>query len=389
MTTANHVVNQRGQVLLPKNTQLSEKHIQGLRSWSIRFVDVLAGGSADSGNLTEEQEEQLTRALEQFFSHNSGEDDHPLMEQLRELRRMHLLGKLSVRAYHEVPTPILSEKWLTVLHIVQNAGTLVTIPAIHRKLLTEINRPNVSISEIGDIIALDPGLSARIIKMANSAWYGMNHRLETVSRAVSVIGFDDIKTMFNETVTAEHFSTDTPINATPVSYWSHSIATSVFTQVIAEHIQYPEIEQLSLLGLLHDIGKQLLYYQIPKLYAQIGDFAWQEQLPSLKVERKFLGFYHTLVAMELLKHWNFSKACQDIVYFHHNPENATHKLEAYVIHLADAIANSMGSEVHEPAILPPVDLRVLNELHLRKKQLPAIVAQGTQRLQAIYHLLSI
>ncbi|MBN2719072.1 MAG: HDOD domain-containing protein [Deltaproteobacteria bacterium] len=392
MRTAKSVMNQRGQILLPKDTELNDKLIQGLRSWSIRFVDVQQSEDGDVTDLTDEQLLMLEDSLVRTYSQSETNDENPLFRLLRELYRDYLEtdhNALSAEANVVSNEPLPAEKWMTVPHLIQNAKFQVTIPEIRHRLSEEMNRPEISVTRIGEWLSRDPVLSAMIIRMSNTVWYGVSHRANTVSRAVSVIGYEDVKKFVQDTAVASRFSESDDIAATPYSFWIHSYATSVFTQIIGSHLKYPDLEQLTQLGLLHDMGKLLLYMQVPQLYSDICRFAWQSKTPTLKLERRYLGFYHNMLTMELLKHWNFTKASQDTVYFHHTPENATHKKEAYTLHLADALANAMGFSVQKHCVHPAIAPNILAELQLKEKFLAGIIAEAQQQIVTVMRELGI
>lgn len=387
MTTARNVLNRRGQVLLPKDTTLSEKHIRGLRTWSILFVDVLDADDAQLAELSEDQQILLEDTLLRYFSQNTENIDHPFIQFLRELYTEHLWKLVHQEAIPTLdsvidePSPI--EKWLTAAQLISNITAIPTLPEIKDKLIAQLGQPDASVSQIGEILVMAPGLSAVALKMSNSAWYGANSKPNNVSHAVSVIGFDELKRFVQESATVSSYFDDNSLCASPYTFWGHSIATAIFAQVIAQQVNHPEPEYLMLLGLLHDLGKQLLFLKLPEQYRHICRFAWQEQVPSMKIERKYLGFYHNLLTMELLKQWNFSKAFQDVVYFHHTPENATHKTEAYILHLADLFANAMGFSVQRLTVLPTIDIQALSEIQLSKRHLPAIVVRAEQTIFTI------
>ena len=390
MTVAQNVVNQRGQVLLPKDTELNDKHIQGLRSWSIRFVDVANSRESAVLQLSEAQQNQLDNIINRVFSQ---QDDNTVTALRRDLYENYLYSLVleldTFMGKSDIPEPEPADKSISSSQLIQNVKTLTTIPQIKQRLNTEMNRPDVSVSQIGELLARDPVLSALIIKMSNSAWYGAGRRTTTVSRAVTVMGYEDVRKFVSDVSTTSEFENVSQSCATPHSFWLHSVATSVFTQYIAEQINHPDVEYLAMLGLLHDIGKQLLYVKMPEKYSSICKYAWQTSNPTLKLERKYLGFYHNTLTLELLRHWNFSKTTQEIIHFHHSPEKATHKKEAYILHLADALANALGFGVQKICVHPEVDANVLREIQLKEKFLPGIVALAQQRIYTIKHELQI
>lgn len=388
MTTTKNVVNKRGQILLPKNIELSDKHIQGLRSWSIKFVDVLQTGDSASTELSSTQQHLVDKYLNLHFVVNAEHETNSLVAMLRECYRETLVSRLAELEKIEandnvVSEPAPAEKWLTAEHLIQNTKTLHIIPELRRKINSTLKRPDISIAEVSEIISIDPSLSSRLLKMANSAYYGSNYRLNTVTKAATVVGFEDLKSFISETPELDHFSEKSDMNANMHSLWKHNVAVSIYCQLIGQEIGHTEVERLSLMGLLHDIGKLVMYEQIPEYYSDICNYSAQMNTSSMKEERKILGFYHNLISLELLKQWNFSKICQDIVYYHHLPENAVHKREAYILHLADAVAHAMGYNGGIPTTVPIIDPQTLSEIPLKKKVLPGIIAQGQQRIEEI------
>lgn len=260
--------------------------------------------------------------------------------------------------------------------LVKHCDSISTLPAIYQRLDEAINDPYSDLSKIADILSDDSSLSARLLRLANSAMFNFPSKVETISRAVTIIGTKQLRDLALATSVIELFSHIPAGRVSMESFWRHSIASGITSRVIAAYRREPNVERFYVMGLLHDIGRLVMYLHIPKITGKALEVSEQEMIPLYQAERKLLKFDHMDVGRALMESWKLPSSLQEGVGFHHLPQNAKlYPEDAATVHVADTIANAfkLGSS-GEPAV-PPFQEMAWETLGLTVSQLPLIVEQ--------------
>lgn len=225
--------------------------------------------------------------------------------------------------------------------LVQGAVPLVSLPEVCLRIGEMVEDPEVSASDLGYVISHDAGLTARLLKVVNSGVYGPAARVDTVSRAVAVLGLDELRGL----VLAA--SVIGPAEGVPnelvdvAAFWRHSVYCGVLAELLAGRCGVLHSERLFVAGLLHDIGKLVLCARVPEAVGRVRARVQDQGIGTDAAERELLGFDHAEVGGTLLAQWNMPGALCDAVRFHHHPDaGAEHGFDACVIHIADALAGA-------------------------------------------------
>lgn len=265
---------------------------------------------------------------------------------------------------------------LTPEELVARCNAITSLPVIYQRLDEAINDPYSNLSHIADILLEDSAMSARLLRLANSAMFSFPSRVETVSRSITIIGTKQLRDLVLATSVIEVFKNIPQEYVSMESFWRHSIATGISARVIATYRREANVERFYVLGLLHDIGRLLMYLQIPELANQAIVLSASSQIPLYQAERQLLDFDHAAVGSELLRKWRLPVSLQEGVAYHHTPHLATRYSEdAATVHIADIVANAfkMGSS-GEPTV-PPFVPQAWERLGLPVDQLPYIAEQ--------------
>ncbi|MDH5353398.1 MAG: HDOD domain-containing protein [Gammaproteobacteria bacterium] len=203
--------------------------------------------------------------------------------------------------------------------LINKIDKLVTLPEVYYRLEAAIEDPASSSDDFSRLLSVDPDLCARLLRMANSAFYSFPARIETIDRAVSTIGLRQITELVLVTSVIEIFN-NVPIEQVDMrSFWEHSVSVGVLSRAIAQFAGLPQSERYYIPGLLHDIGRLALYLKLPGM---MGDLIQQVKLQeqSLTVlEMEQLGYSHANVGGYLLEHWKVPQSIYEPVNFHHEP----------------------------------------------------------------------
>ena len=240
--------------------------------------------------------------------------------------------------------------------------------------------PFSSADDVAQVINKSPGLSALLLRIVNSAFYGFPSRIDTVTRAVTIIGSKEVSALAVGITTMEIFK-DIPKDVFDMqAFTHHNLACGVLARTLSASGNIRNTEQMFVSGLLHDIGRLVIFKQFPKEAARMLAVSANENISLYNTEKSVMGFRHTDVAADLFKKWNFPVALSQNVSYHHRPLSAQDPVKAAVIHLADIIAHSLGEGGSGEWRVPTLNTEAWEKLRLPTKSLSAIIDQ------AIHHL---
>lgn len=235
-------------------------------------------------------------------------------------------------------------------------GTLPSLPSLYARLQQKIKQPESSLVEIGEIIEQDLAMSAKILQLVNSSFFGFFKNIDSPSRAVSLLGLDTVKAMV---LCVGVFSELRPMATTSFSatnLWRHSMIVAAYAKIIAqEESDSKELsEQACIAGFMHDIGKLLLFTSIHEKYIEITELARVEQITHCQAENRILNATHGDVGAYLLGLWGLPGHTVETAAFHHrldsypNPSFCT----ALIVHAADIIYHMLNShQQYQPPCL--------------------------------------
>lgn len=236
--------------------------------------------------------------------------------------------------------------------------------AVHR-VNAAVDDPHHSLRKIGSIIAEDPGLSSRLLKIANSKLYNLPTPVNTITRALTVIGTKQLRDLIHAAHVMEMFNGNLAARVDMDAFWRHSIACGVAARVIATARREANVERFYLTGLLHDIGRLVLFLERPDQAVKLLEESQARDLPLHTVEQEVLGFDHAVLGSELLRNWNLPPDLSTPVRFHHIPSKAEDFiLETAIIHVADIIALALLQGYEGERTLPPLDPAAWDQIGL-------------------------
>lgn len=221
--------------------------------------------------------------------------------------------------------------------LVSSSVKLLSLPRVYYDLQLLLDTGNASSATIAHCLRNDPALTAQVLRIANSSLYGLSSKIDTISRAVTIIGNDAIYHLVLASSAVGVFSKKKLPYFNIKEYWEHSLKTALMAQKLAEKCNVLHAESYFIGGLLHDIGTMLIAMKLPELartlYMRFPDDAVSKQ----DSEFQTLGFTHADVGGELLSEWSLPGHLIDAVRFHHQPELAVESpLSAAITQIACA-----------------------------------------------------
>ncbi len=247
--------------------------------------------------------------------------------------------------------------------LVRGSVDLVSLPDIVLTVNEMIVNPRYDANDIGSVIGNDAGLTIRLLKIVNSAFYGFKAKIDTVARAITVVGIEDLRNLVLATSAVDTFNKIPQDLVDMTDFWIRSVQRGVIARLLAKKCLVLQPERLFVSGLLSDIGSLLMYSKVPDPCREIllaaGDNL--RLVPGLELE--LLGYTHAEVASELINLWQLPESVREAVSCHLNPETAgDHHMDAHIVYLANRLCevSIQGYSMDETlAEIPELTFKVL------------------------------
>jgi HD-like signal output (HDOD) protein len=225
--------------------------------------------------------------------------------------------------------------------LVVEVDKLVSLPDIYYRLEETIIDPTSTVEVISNLLRSDPDLCARMLSMANSAFYSFPTRVETIERAVSTIGLRQIRELVLVTAVVKAFEGIPPGTVNMETFWEHSLAVGIMARKLGQQAGLPDADGYYIPGMLHDIGRLVMYLKLPVLMQALLERHDTEGRSLFLLEREMLDYSHADIGARLLELWNLPRSIWEPVGKHHDPgQSHEYQLAACAIHLADAWVNT-------------------------------------------------
>ncbi len=221
--------------------------------------------------------------------------------------------------------------------LIPSIRTLPALPEVVFHLVRSLEDPQLDLASLEEQISTDQALSARLLRVANSSFYGLLRQVGTVRDAAMVLGFGALRSMAIATSTVNHFAAQRlPVGFHYRRFWTHGLACGLAAELLAREFKEPEGIAFTA-GLIHDIGRLVLACQFPDHLEACYEYKAKAGTGLLEAESQVLGITHSQIGAELVKSWHFPVAVVDAV-AHHHKLNDAHTLMPHVVHLAEALA---------------------------------------------------
>jgi HD-like signal output (HDOD) protein len=242
---------------------------------------------------------------------------------------------------------------------VRDAGALVSPPDVCIKIFELMESNTASAQALGNVITRDPSLTARLLRIVNSSFYGFTRRIDTVSRAVTVIGTSELYNLVVAVAAITSFSRIPNFIVNIDTFWRHGVCCGIIARELARRCKVLHPERLFVAGVLHDIGNLIVYHRAPDTIRDLLLDAQGDETVLARQETRIFGFNHADVGALLLDRWQLPQELIGATRWHHAPAEASHAtLEAAIVHIADAMANHCE---HGAFYVTPAESLIIDE----------------------------
>lgn len=266
---------------------------------------------------------------------------------------------------------------VTLEEIVNGVNSLPSLPGVALQVIRITDDPYSTVRELNEAILQDQTITAQVLRLSNSAYYGYPRRIATVSEAIGILGFTTIRDLVMAASVHNILSREVKgYQIATGDIWRHSITCAMTSRAIARRVRYPEADRTFIAGLMHDIGKVVLNIYVADAYNEIIRRMKEERLPFAAVEEEVLGFTHAAVGARVAERWNLHPDHVEAIACHHTPLDAKQNPKlAAIVHIADAVCMTMGIGLGGDGLYYPFVGEVLGIFGLSEQDMERIMSE--------------
>ncbi len=239
-----------------------------------------------------------------------------------------------------------------LLQRILQSDELPTLPTVATKLITLTSKEDTTLSDIAHLVAQDISLSAKILKVSNSAFYSFPQQIGSINQAVSILGINAVRSLVLSFsfLTMKAGKAETRFNFK--RFWERSLASAVAAKLILDNVKEANTEEVFISGLLQNLGELILARTFPVEYDQVLQAVEEKQQDTFAAEESVFGLNHSLVGVEVARHWGFPEVLLIPIQYHHQPDqyagkDQTIRATVRAVYLSDLLVNLLFSDKPE------------------------------------------
>ncbi len=273
-------------------------------------------------------------------------------------------------------TPENAERLSLKSKILRSLVELPPMPNIILKAREIMEDPGSSLKDLSSVIEHDQAIVARVLALANSAYYGLSGMVSSIQHASILLGQKTLGELITIAASSRLLSKKLKgYRLNPGDLWKHSLAVALGSKVIAEKVNYDCLEDAFIAGLLHDAGKIILDPYIEERQKTFKSHLNDGQRQFIEVEKDILGFDHAEVMSRATRFWRYPEIQSLAIRHHHFPTQSGNNELAFIVHLADLVAKAAGFQLEDTVSSPEIDPQILQYFGFEKAELNPLIAE--------------
>jgi len=262
--------------------------------------------------------------------------------------------------------------------ILNRLHQLPSIPAVVQELIVSFDNPEIDSQHLAQKIGQDQALAAKVLRVANSAFYGLPRQVGSIQEAVVVLGFSTVRSLVLSAGIIDAFSTASASGIDRKKYWQRSMATAIYARAVAKCLRQ-DGEMAFSAGLLHDIGIMVLDVCDHERFAALWQSTQAGEDGLIEAERAALGFDHAELGAEVARRWKFPPAIEEAIRSHYQNEHSSFQMLTGIVQLAALLARfSEEEEAAADEWFTRIPQTLLDALQLDRERLEKCLPQPEQ-----------
>jgi len=384
MILGQDVVNREGRLLFLKNLALTKKEIRTLKMWGIPEITIQSDPQKEIQGPTDAKppDNKRTREfLDNWFEKN--DIQNPVIETVYDLCLNRFQNnQFEISSFFGKKDDTIVQSFLNKIKPIKNMHLLLddklklpALPTIFSEISEAIKNPKCSGKDIAAIVSKDPSLSATLLKIVNSAYYGLSEKVESLQYAAMALGTRQVSSLALGITVIDYFKGISDQRINMQSFWRHSVACGIAAKTFATHIKGVVSERVFIGGLLHDIGRLIFLNYYPVEFNALYHQAQKLGLFLYEVEPKYLGITHAHFGSLLAKTWNFSDNISRLIHHHHDNFKTQPPQEVAIVSVSNWLVTAIGIGSSGETGLPALNMNAWNALGITQSALESIIKQ--------------
>lgn len=379
------VRDDNGRLMLSKGKEIKSNHIRIFKIWGISEVRINENYQPPPHDRSDKDIQKLLSAEQTVQTVMTNIDiNHPGIKEIFQTAVEYRYQNNLIVEYD--PPQALPPKFK--LDLSNGLGTQIEFggiklpdaPDIILDFSRVIEDPLSSTHDIADVVQRSPSLTALLLKLANSAFYGFPSEIDTISRAVALIGTREINTLIMGISVMRQFHDISKELVDMSAFLKHSLSCGLLSRILAAQAKVQHTERLFVVGLLHDIGRLIWYKYFPEQAKLLLKMANRTVCSLYQIENTCLGISHEEIAGHLIRKWNFPDSLKNSIVYHHRPSASADAIEASIVHIADITVNAIGLGHSGEHIIPRFESKAWELLHITPSGLERAIDQTLEQL---------
>ena len=273
--------------------------------------------------------------------------------------------------------------------ILKEIDRLKPIPQVAHKILSIIENPDSSMADLSDVIMHDVAVTANLLKVANSAYFGLPRKFESARQAIVFLGMDQVVDLVLMTSSSENLkSSQKGYDLSEGELWRYSAASALIARELAERKKVGDVHLIFTSALLKDIGKVILSQYVAESFEQIKALVDEQGHSFREAEKAVIGIDHSELGGIVAEAWKFSPIMAEIIRNHHMPQAAKiGQTETYVVYMAVTLCMMMGIGVGSDGLAYRFHQDAVKYLQLTERDFQEIMLNFGEKLQEVEDLL--